>query len=120
MGESTHPCSTLFPDYTGIPSDSGDSVMLRPPVLGGHIRLIQYRRYLSNRLRLYGPFDRFVDYARLLDDLKLNDIYDKDRYPIQLRMAIMGVAEEERLSFQDQIFPSLGMECGTQPVQDAT
>jgi len=89
--------------------------MFRPPPIGGHIRLLQYHRYLSNRLREYGPFERFINYPKLLIPITLHDIYDMNRYFIALKHVVMGVVPEERLPFQDSILPDLGMECGALP-----
>ena len=85
--------------------------MFRPAPLGGFIRLLQYQRYLSNRFKEYGPFDRIVDLSRLLTDLRLNDIYDKDRYFIVLKNSVMGTVKESRFFFEDFIFPNQGIDC---------
>ncbi len=85
--------------------------MFRPAPLGGFIRLLQYQRYLSNRFKEYGPFDRFIDLSRLLTDLRLNDIYDKDRYFVVLKNSVMGTVAESRFFFEDFIFPNQGIDC---------
>lgn len=109
------PCSVLFPDFQGLPEVEDGPVMFRPAPLGGHIRLLQYNRFLSNRFREYGPFNRFIDKSKLLTDLLLNDLYDKDRYFIVLKNSIMGTVEEDRFFFDDFIFPNQGMDCDVVP-----
>lgn len=105
--------SVLYPDQQTYGDTWQQGTICRPTPIGGCIQFMHYDRYLSNRLRKYGPFDRIIDVARLKGIVTLDDVYGPERSAIVLKVPLMGVVIERRRSFQDQIYPDKGMECGT-------
>lgn len=112
--------SVLFPEEITYGEDwQQDEILCRPAPVGGCVQLIKYDRFLSNRLSEYDRFERFIDVAKLVTDLTLNDIYDLDRYFWLGRVGIMGVTEEQRFAFENIIYPEKGMTCAqTVPPSD--
>lgn len=88
-------------------------VACRPPPAGGCISFLKYWRFTSNRLREYGPFDRFIDRSKLVTNLTYNDLVADQRYALAVKIPLIGVLETKRYAFEDQIFPFKGMDCPT-------
>jgi hypothetical protein len=104
----------LFPTFDTPPAPEPLSrVLCRPPPVGGCISFLKYWHHTSNRFREYGPFDRFIDRAKLVTALTFNDIVADDRYAVALKVPLLGVVETPRFDFQDEVFPFHGLECPT-------
>lgn len=102
----------LFPIFPNPPAPQPESrVLCRPTPNGGCLSFLRYWRYTSNRLREYGPYDRFVDRAKLVSDLTYDDLVTDDRYAVAYKIPLMGVVETKRFDFQDMIFPFAGLNC---------
>lgn len=76
---------------------------------------------MSNRLPEFGPFDRILDYGKLVQDITLDDIYNHMRYFWNTHVSVMGVSVRDRPEFEEFIFPAVGMKCSitTQAERDA-
>jgi hypothetical protein len=105
--------SVLFPDQQSYGPDWQQGVICRPTPIGGCIQFMHYDRYLSNRLKEYGPFDRLIDISKLQGALTLVDIYGPDQTEVVLKVSIMGVVIPDRPTFEGQIYPALGLSCPT-------
>lgn len=101
----------LYPTFTQTVDEQDERIMCRPNPVSGCIKLIKYDRYTSNRLRDYGPFDRFIDRARLISGQTMDDILGPDRYAVAHKVSIMGSALQDRPAFLDLIYPFKGMSC---------
>jgi len=102
----------LYPDYPERVEYYGtDRRPCRPPPTGGCIQLIHWDRALSNRFPEFGPFERFIDRAKLIQGLTLDEVYDQQVYFWSLALSIMGTSQEDRNEFEDFVYPRLGMQC---------
>jgi hypothetical protein len=102
----------LFPVFpTPTAPIASSQVLCRPTPAGGCIALNKYWRYTSNRLREYGPYDRLIDYAKLVTGLTYSQIVEPDRYAVAYKIPLMGVMEPPRFSFQDMVYPFQGVSC---------
>ena len=102
----------LFPVFPTPPAPVPASrVLCRPTPAGGCITFLKYYRYTSNRLKEYGPYDRFIDYSKLTSALTYDDIVANDRYALAFKTALLGVIETPRYDFQDEIYPFGGVVC---------
>ncbi len=102
----------LFPIFPAPEAPTPEAkVLCRPTPNGGCLKFLRYWRYTSNRLREYGPFDRFIDRAKLVTSLTYDDIVANDRYAVVYKVPLMGVSETLRFDFQDMIFPFGGLKC---------
>ncbi len=99
----------VFPSPTA--PDPESQLICRLPPAGGCISFIRYARWTSVRMKEYGPYNRFVDRAKLIADLTYDDIVINDRYAVAVKVALLGVAENQRYLFQDLIFPFKGLNC---------
>jgi hypothetical protein len=102
----------LFPIFPPAPAPVPESqVLCRARPDGGCLSFLRYHRYTSNRLREYGPFDRFIDHAKLNLNLTYEQIVGDSRYAIAFKTPLLGVIETERFDFQDMIYPFNGVVC---------
>ena len=100
----------LFPVFPPPPAPVPESqVLCRPVPKGGCIRFLRYWRYTSNRLREYGPFDRFIDRSKLVINLTYDDIVANDRYAVAYKFPLLGSLETKRYDFQDMVYPFDGI-----------
>lgn len=103
----------LFPDQYSYGPSWQDGTICRPTPIGGCIQFMHYDRYLSNRLRPFGPFDRLIDISKLQGALTLADIYGPLQSEIVFKVSIMGVVIPTKPTFEGQIYPALGLQCAT-------
>src|SRR5208283_489659 len=101
----------IFPVFPPLPAPVPTPALCRPPPAGGCISLIHYWRYTSNRLKEYGPYDRFINYAKLIQSLTYDDIVGKDRWGWAMTLPLLGSLQTPRYDFQDLIYPFDGVQC---------
>ena len=103
----------LFPVFPPPADPVAQPALCRPAPAGGCVSFLRYWRYTSNRLREYGPFERFIDRAKLVSALTYDDIVGKDRWGWAVKVPLLGTVEQPRFEYQDTIFPFAGMSCPT-------
>lgn len=102
----------LFPVFPSPPAPVAEAqVLCRNTPAGGCVSFLRYHRYTSNRLKEFGPYDRFIDRAKLTVSLTYNEIVGNDRYAVAYKTPLLGVIETKRFDFQDMIFPFNGITC---------
>jgi hypothetical protein len=102
----------LFPVFPApAPPVPEARVLRRLTPAGGCISFLRYHRYTSNWLREYGPFDRFIDRAKLISDLTYDQIVSADRFAVAYKLPLLGCMETTRYEFQDMIYPFGGVLC---------
>lgn len=106
----------MFPVFPTLPAPVPESqVLSRPTPAGGCLSFLRYNRYSSNRLKAYGPFDRFIDRAKLVSDVTYDQIVAPDRYAVAYKLPLLGVMENLRFDYQDMIYPFGGLKCPAVP-----
>lgn len=83
----------------------------RLPPTGGCISFLKYWRYTSNRLKEFGPFDRFIDRSKLTIGLTYDEVVGDKRYALAIKVPLMGVVEAQRYAYEGQIYPFKGVTC---------
>jgi len=103
-----------YPDYTPPyePEPMARTACRLPPA-GGCVKFLRYWRATSNRLREFGPFERFIDRSKLVTSLTFDDTVAGKRYAVSLKIPLMGVVEAQRYDYQGQIYPFNGLACPT-------
>lgn len=102
----------LYPNYPEqVEYYQTDRRSCRPPPSGGCIQLIHWDRALSNRFPEFGPFERFIDRAKIVQNLTLDDVYNDQVYFWNVIVSVMGASVKERNEFEDFVYPRQGMQC---------
>lgn len=102
----------LFPTFPPPPPPVPEAMVLcRPTPAGGCLSFLRYHRYTSNRLREYGPFDRFIDRSKLVISLTYDDIVTDDRYAVAYKVPLLGSMASTRYEYQDMVYPFKGLAC---------
>lgn len=99
--------------YPNLPSEPEpmSRISCRQPPASGCVSFMRYWRFTSNRMREFGPFDRFIDRSKLTSNLTFDELVSDLRYAIAVKIPVIGTMETKRYEYEDQIFPFKGMSC---------